>query len=89
MAYVFVLAGESGHHVMACDGPLEAAVAARMAGMGETLDLLWAEAVSDLQTAEDLVILIEALDDARYADLLAGEDEARSLLVSPPPKESA
>ena len=47
-----------------------------------------AEAVRDLKQAEDLVPLIEALDDDRYAALLAGEDEARTLLVVPVPRSA-
>ncbi len=84
-AYVYVIADGERHHVQATGGELSDAIAAHDAELGRPTALLWAEAVADLQTAEDLVPLIEALDDVRYAALLAGEDEARSLLVRPTP----
>ncbi len=84
-AFVYVVAAGDTHHVMATDGDLAGAVAAHEAELAQPATLLWAEAVADLATAEELVPLIEALDDARYAALLAGEDEARSLIVRPTP----
>lgn len=84
-AFVYVIADGDRHHVMATGGELAAAIAANDAELGRPAVLLWAEAVADLATAEELVPLIEALDDERYAALLAGEDEARSLLVRPSP----
>lgn len=84
-AYVYVIADGDRHHVMATGAALSEAVAAHDSELGKPALLLWAEAVADLATAEELVPLIEALDDERYAALLAGEDEARSLLVRPAP----
>ena len=84
-AYIYVLADGTQHYVLATGGDLSAAIAAHDAELGKPAMLLWAEAVADLETAQDLVPLIEALDDQRYAALLAGEDEARSLLVRPVP----
>ncbi len=85
VAYVYVIADGERHHVMATADDLSRAVAAHDAELGKPAILLWAEAVADMTMAEDLVPLIEALDDARYAALLSGEDEARSLLVRPTP----
>jgi len=85
VAYVFVIAHDDHHHVQATGEDLSVAIAALDAELGKPAILLWAEAVADLETAEELVPLIEALDDERYAALLAGEDEARSLLVRPAP----
>lgn len=84
-AFIYVIADGERHHVQATQDDLAAAIAAHDAELGRPVVLLWAEAVADFQTAEDLVPLIEALDDERYAALLAGEDEARSLLVRPVP----
>ena len=85
-AYVYVLADGDRHYVHACEGDLSAAIAAHDATAGKPALLLWAEAVGDLKQARELVPLIEALDDERYAALIAGEDEARSLLVVPVPR---
>lgn len=82
-AYVYVLADGERHTVHACEGELSQAIARHDAEGGKPSMLLWGEAVKDLETAELLVPLIEALDDERYAALLAGEDEARTLLVKP------
>jgi hypothetical protein len=84
-AYVYVIADGERHHVMATGDELSKAIADHDSELGKSAILLWAEAVTDLDTAEELVPLIEALDDERYAALLAGEDEARSLLVRPTP----
>lgn len=84
-AYVYVIADGERHHVQATGGDLTEAIAAHDAELGKPAILLWAEAVADLETAQELVPLVEALDDERYAALLAGEDEARSLLVRPTP----
>lgn len=83
-AYVYVISTGNGHIVRACEGDLAAAIALHDKELGEPAMLLWAEAVGDMETAELLVPLIEALDDERYGALLAGEDEARTLLVVPP-----
>lgn len=80
MAYVFVVSDGEQHFVNACDGDLSDAIARYDKTLGKTAILLWAEAVHDLATAKRLVPLIEGLDDNRYADLLAGKDEAASLL---------
>lgn len=88
-AYVYVIADADRHHVLAADGELSAAIAAHDAELGRPAMLLWAEAVADLATAEELVPLIEALDDERYAALLAGEDEVRTLMVRPTVPPSA
>lgn len=85
VAYVYVVADGERHHVMATADDLADAIAAHDAELGKPALLLWAEAVADLATAQELVPLIEALDDERYAALLAGEDEARSLIVRPTP----
>ena len=82
-AYVYVISTGNGHIVQATED-ISAAIAAHDKELGEPAMLLWAEAVKDMEMAEMLVPLIEALDDARYASLLAGEDEARSLLIVPP-----
>ena len=84
-AYVYVISTGNGHIVHACEGDLSAAIAEHDKALGEPAVLLWAEAVKDMEMAELLVPLIEALDDTRYGALLAGEDEARSLLIVPPP----
>ncbi|BCW90333.1 hypothetical protein sos41_35010 [Alphaproteobacteria bacterium SO-S41] len=84
-AYVYVISTGNGHLVRACDGELSAAIAELDKALGVPTMLLWAEAVKDMEMAELLVPLIEALDDTRYGALLAGEDEARTLLVVPPP----
>lgn len=80
IAYVFVISDGERHYVNAADGELTAAVKRYDKALGKTAILLWAEAVADKATADRLVPIIEALDDARYAALLAGEDEAASLL---------
>ena len=82
-SYVYVLALADRHLVASCEGSLQDAIAAHDAANGAPVVLLWAEAVADREMAEELVPLIEALDDERYANLLAGEDEARSLLIDP------
>ena len=79
-AYVYVVAADDRHHVNACDGDLSAAIGALDKTLGKPVILLWAEAVSDYATAQKLAPLIEALEDEPYADLLAGRDEAASLL---------
>ena len=79
-AFVFVLSDGERHYVNAADGELQPAIARYDAIFGKPAILLWAEAVPDKATADRLVPLIEALDDDRYADLLAGKDEALSLL---------
>ena len=84
-AFVYVIADGERHHVQATQSELAVAIAAHDAELGRPAVLLWAEAVAALETAEELAPLIEALDDERYAALLAGEDEARSLLVRPVP----
>ncbi|MFT3809510.1 MAG: hypothetical protein QM698_06280 [Micropepsaceae bacterium] len=84
-AYVYVIADGERHHVQAAEGDFTEIIAAHDAELGKPAILLWAEAVDDLAQAQELVPLIEALDDERYAALLAGEDEARSLLVRPTP----
>ena len=83
MAYVFVVSDGEQHFVNACEGELAAAIARYDKAFGKSAILLWAEAVHDLATAKQLVPLIEALDDSAYADLLAGKDEAASLLRIP------
>ena len=88
-AYVYVISGGNGHFVHACEGDLSAAIARHDAELGAPAMLLWAEAVPDFEMAQLLVPLIEALDDTRYAALLAGEDEARTLLVVPPANSSS
>ena len=82
-AYVFVVSDGEKHYVNAAEGDLSSAITRYDQTLGKTAILLWAEAVRDKDEADALVPLIEALDDERYAALLAGEDEARSLLVDP------
>lgn len=82
-AYVYVIALEDRHLVTCCEGSLEDAIRAHEASATSPVILLWAEAVADKEMADELVPLIQALDDVRYANLLAGEDEARSLLIDP------
>jgi hypothetical protein len=84
-AYIYVIADGERHHVLATDDDLSKAIAVHDAALGKPTMLLWAEGVADLEMARDLIPLIEALDDERYAALLAGQDEARSLLVRPTP----
>lgn len=84
-AYVYVIADDDRHHVLATGDDLSEAIALHDAELGKPAVLLWAEVVTNFETAQELVPLIEALDDDRYAALLAGKDEARSLLVRPTP----
>jgi hypothetical protein len=87
--YVYVLQMDDRHLVSSCEGSLEEAIAEHAVANEAPVILLWAEAVADKEMADMLVPLIEALDDERYANLLAGEDEARSLLIDPLTGEEA